>query len=296
MLKDISFNNLRYKAVYDKDKVLMGKVLDAVINKTDLSLEGMVIHGSKMEEFLEARGLKPDIDPFFTLDIIDTITEDSIILNQKATELKNIMAPGEMKENESLFSQIRKLPIYDRRDLEMAVIADIHFDNEGKHSYKLGGAKFLKYLRGMNCTPSLDYCLPPDELAWHQDGYKIKNDIWDTESSLKQNLNNLVRSLLVEAEGDGKLSMDEKELIDAVKVDIAIYNEALESALADNIITDEERTELEQIKETLIQKVITIARSDEHVSKEEKQLIQKLASHMANKRKALFWEVFGGTK
>ena len=97
---------------------------------------------------------------------------------------------------------------------------------------------------------------------------------------------------MIKASKDGVISEDEKALIDVVTVDLATYYKALELALEDNIITKEEETQLDAIKENLIKKMHTITTADDKVTADERALIEKLASFMVDRRKELFWKVF----
>ncbi|MFV2014247.1 MAG: hypothetical protein ACC656_02375, partial [Candidatus Heimdallarchaeota archaeon] len=268
---------------------------DAVVNRESLDIRGFVIHWSKFEEMMEDLKVRTDVDPLVTFDSIASVYEQKINLKMTKSELANAMAPGEIKENELLFSKLQKVPVYSKFDENIGIFTDIFFDENSEASYGLGGKAFLHMLRLHNCSDSLNYVVNPSEVSKTERGYKISTEIKELEYKMKQNLTNLIRDVLIEAERDGTLSQDEKQLINSIKVDLPTYEDALKKAQEDNVITKEEENELNSIKERILQNVINLARKDDLVTDDERALIRKLAGYMANRREELFWKVFGTT-
>jgi tellurite resistance protein len=64
-------------------------------------------------------------------------------------------------------------------------------------------------------------------------------------------------------------------------------------ALEDGIITTQEEEQLEKIKESIVKRAYIIARKDNKISPDEKNLISKIAAYMVERRKEVFWKVFG---
>lgn len=295
MIVRTNLSNLKYKRVTDSEGHDIGTINDAVVNRDSLDVRGFVIHGSKFEEMMEDLKIRTDVDPLVTFESIDSVDENSISLKITKSELANAMAPGEIKENELLFSKLQKVPVQSKYDEDIGIFIDIFFDENSKATYCLGGKAFLHMLRLHNCSDSLNYVVDPSEITKTDNGYKIGIEIKELEKRMKQNLTNLIRDVLIEAERDGTLSEDEKSLINSIKVDLPTYEEALKKAQEDNVITKEEEQELGSIKEKILQNVISLARKDDLVTDDERALIRKLAGYMATRKEELFWKVFGTT-
>ena len=295
MVKQVNLSNLRRKTVYDVSGDKVGRINDLIINKKSLDVRGFVIHGSFAEELLENLNLRKDFDPLITAGNIVSMDENSIKLNVNKSDLSNAMEPGEIKDNEMLFSDIKIIPVNCKNDNEIGIFKDVYFAKDGTPSYCLGGKNFFDILRAQHCSPDMDYIVDQAYITQTEKGYKVDTELSKIEKGMKLTLTNLVRDFMIIAERDGEISDDEKDLINSVKVDLEVYFDALEKANEDNIITIEERAELEKIKEEIMENVVNVARQDEVVTKEERELVKRLASYMADKSSELFWKSFGTT-
>ncbi len=295
MVKQVNLSNLRRKTVYDVSGDKVGRINDLIINKKSLDVRGFVIHGSFAEELLENLNLRKDFDPLITAGNIVSMDENSIKLNVNKSDLSNAMEPGEIKDNEMLFSDIKIIPVNCKNDNEIGIFKDVYFAKDGTPSYCLGGKNFFDILRAQHCSPDMDYIVDQAYITQTEKGYKVDTELSKIEKGMKLTLTNLVRDFMIIAERDGEISDDEKDLINSVKVDLEVYFDALEKANEDNIITIEERAALEKIKEEIMENVVNVARQDEVVTKEERELVKRLASYMADKSSELFWKSFGTT-
>jgi sporulation protein YlmC with PRC-barrel domain/tellurite resistance protein len=294
MISKTSLANLKFKPILDAQGNEIGKIKNAVINKENLDIRGFVVYGSTTEEILESLKLRKDIDHLITSEVIESVDDYNIRLNKNKEELVNIMQPGELKENEVLFKDFKTQPVYEKSTGQnIGMVKDIHFDNEGKHSFSLGGPDFNQFLKSRGYTTTLDYCLYPEDISIEADGWIVKSDLGILEKNLKQNLTNIIRELLITAGNDGKISPEEQALINQVRVDLGTYNEALEEALEDGVITAAELKNLEKIKDQLILNAVNLANQDNKIDSDESALIRKLAAYMVDKRRKLFWSVFG---
>lgn len=293
-LENLSLSTLRHLRVRDGQGQFIGRIRDAVVHKETLALRGFVVHGSLLEESLEALKLRKDVDPLISLDDITEITESTLTINKAAVDLPNAAA-GTLADDDLLFSALRKIPVLDVHGQALGVLADVFMDEAGKPAYQLGGESFLLYLKKMHCATDLMYLLTPDDIQHIGEGYQIRMDIMSLERDLKRSLTNLVRDLLTEAYRDGKLTADERALIDMVSVDVGTYQEALEQALADGIVTEEEEAQLESFKKDMLSRVHFIARQDDVGTDDERALMRKLAAYMADHFDELFWKTFGAT-
>jgi len=292
LLENLSLSALRHLRVQDATGQAIGRIRDAVVQRETLALRGFVVHGSRLEEALEAANLRKDVDPLVSLDDITQVTERTLTINKAASELPNA-APEALAEDDMLFSALRKIPVLDVHGQLLGILADVYMNEDGTPAYQLGGESFLLYLKKTHCATDLMYLLTPDRIQHTGDGYQIQTDITSLEHDLKRSLTNLVRDLLVEAGRDGKITADEQALIDTVSVDIGAYQEALEQALADGVVTKEEEAQLESFKQDMLRRVHFIARQDDVGTRDEFALIRKLAAYMVDHREELFWKVFG---
>ena len=76
-------------------------------------------------------------------------------------------------------------------------------------------------------------------------------------------------------------------------MDVGTYEEALEHALADGILTEEEEAQLESLKNDMLRNAHYVAREDDVSTADERALMRKLAAHMVEHREELFWRIFG---
>ena len=293
MIRNTNLSSLKYKRVIDSDGNDIGTIKDAVINTKTLDLRGFVIHGSRMEELMETLKLRTDVDPLLSNDSIEKFDNNLITLKVNKDKLSNAMAQGEIKEDEILFSQLRKISVYGKQNRKVGIFSDIFFDSQGTSSYSLGGQAFQKMIRDNNCSKTLNYVVDSSLLTKTDGGYEINREIHELEKHMKLNLTNAVRDMLIESEKDGIITEDERNLISAVKVDVVNYQHAIKIAQEDKIITNEEQIELDSIKEQILENVITVAKKDDTITDEEILLIRKLASYMSDRKEELFWNVFG---
>jgi sporulation protein YlmC with PRC-barrel domain len=294
MFDKLNLASLKFKLVVDPNGNKLGRIKDAVVNRHSLSVRGFVIKGSVWEELLENLGIKKDVDPLLPIEIIEKISDSNIVINKLSKELQNTMDPSTLTDDEVLFSSFKEMPIFDKNGDEVGFIIDIHFDND-KIYYQLGGKKFIEFLKSKNWSENLMYLAKKPDFIYSNviNGYELQSTIKEMEMNAKQNLSNLVRDLMTEAGKDGKITMEEQKLIDTVTVEIEVYYEALDRALEDGIITANEQEKLEEIKEQIIRRSYIVAQEDNQISKNEQNLIKKLAAYMVDERKEIFWKIFG---
>lgn len=79
---------------------------------------------------------------------------------------------------------------------------------------------------------------------------------------------------------DEKISEDEKNLLDSIMVNLKAYAQAVEHALVDGVITEEEKSELLDLRKKLISDAESTAFKDEIITDEEVNIIAKLARVM----------------
>ncbi|MHA2097166.1 MAG: MFS transporter [Candidatus Kariarchaeaceae archaeon] len=79
---------------------------------------------------------------------------------------------------------------------------------------------------------------------------------------------------------DNKISEDERDLLDSIMVNLREYAQAVEHALVDGVITQEEKDELLELRKKLIKEAESTAFKDEIISPDEVNIIAKLAKVM----------------
>ncbi len=291
---DVSLSHLSTKNVVDANGKTIGRIKDAVVNLNTFQLRGWVLIGSKTEELLEDLKVIKDVDPFITVKNIVDRTDTTITLNKAAAELQNVRESGFLTENESLFSEIRKKPVRDKNGNKLGIFTDIMYEGESC-VFQLGGKEFIQFLQSKLWTDNLPYLVKSTHISYEEEQFKINTDLKEIERDLKLNMTNLLRELLKEADKDGKITGDEKALISSITIDLATYNDALVQALEDNVIDQDEEAQLEAMKERILDNAYLVATIDQTITSDEKQLIEKLAAYLIDRRKELLWKIFGTT-
>lgn len=291
-LETLSLHALRHLRVQDANGQVIGRITDAVVNQTTLSLRGFVVHGSRLEEALEALNLREDVDPLVTLADITGVTDRTLTVNQAAADLPNA-APQALAEDDRLFSDLNHIPVLDVNGQPLGLFVDVYVNADGTPAYCLGGQTFTLYVKHHHCADDILYVMTPDGIQRTEQGYQLQTDIPTLEREMKRSLTNLVRDLMVEAAKDREITADEHTLIDVVSVDLDTYQEALDDALADGVLSREEEHQLEALKGEMLSKVCMLARQDGAVTRDESALIRKFATYMVDHQEKLFWKVLG---
>ncbi len=78
------------------------------------------------------------------------------------------------------------------------------------------------------------------------------------------------------AQADGKLTEEEVELLTEAQINLMLYDEALNEALEDGFISDDEKELLEGIKEQIILQSYELAELTDGLSKDELKLLEIL--------------------
>lgn len=293
VIQDKSLKQLSQRVVLDAEGKKIGRIKDAIVDKKNLDLIGFVIHGSKWEEMMEGLGIKKDVDPLVSNDLITNVDDSSIILNKSKRDLPNAMVSGTLTEDKILFSDIRKVPLQENSGKDIGIFTDIYFNNIGEASYKIGGKDFLIFLKNHYFSENLTYVVSPTKVSFTEGKYILKGELKDIEKNLKISMTNVVRDLMKEALKDGKITNEEEKLINSISVSLSDYYDALSGALDDKIITKDEEKVLDILKEKMIKEVHSISLEDEVLSADERAIIKKFAGFIVERRKELFWSVYG---
>ncbi len=103
----------------------------------------------------------------------------------------------------------------------------------------------------------------------------------NTITVTENEFDDVVKALLKTAETDGKVSSEEMEIINQVKIDVNAYQNALDLALDDGILTTDELQILGKLKQNIMDRVYVVANIDGEIDADERSLIHRLADILA---------------
>lgn len=290
-----SYNGIKNKQIIDSEGKKVGRIIDAVFNDK-LELTKFVIGGSRLEEWLENRGLRPDIDPLVPISTITKVA-DKIHLSVNQDTLKTTIDKEGFAENERKFSQITNYPILDSAKENVGLMKSFCINPDQSIEFVIFGDDLNPRLLEKHTITGLLYAFTNKEMVSNEGNqFRLSTSLDEIEHRLKHDINlALIHSTKV-AWKDGRISEDEMEMLKIMEVNAETYQKALLSALSDNIITQEEEIELEELKEDLIHAAYTTAMRDKIITKDEGAIIDRVANYMIDKRKKIFWKTFGTYK
>lgn len=164
----LRFNeNIKNSDVYDKNNVRLGRLLDAIVRKTDdgWELSKFTIGGSRWQELLEDIGLKKDIDPVFPVDVIDSVTPKSIKLTVAGEELKSTTTDADAIEaDEKKLSQLSSVHLVDADDSPLGNIIDMKFVS-GHFQFVLGDGTWKEMLEEIGLREDIDFLVSPSYIV-----------------------------------------------------------------------------------------------------------------------------------
>jgi len=93
-------------------------------------------------------------------------------------------------------------------------------------------------------------------------------------------LQNIIKSISKAARADGKITDEEREILESVQINILIYDQALEDALDDGIIDKKEQDMLNGLKHQILNEAYDIAEISEGITDDEIKLLQVLLAEL----------------
>ena len=298
-LEYTKLSSLNYRQVFDADSKPVGRIKDALIDNNTLELKGLLVQGSSWDDILREIGIKKDANPIVTPDLVSTSTNDMIKLNKSKKELQGIIKSRLTSSNENtvLFSSIKKRAVYDNENNHVGIFADVIIEKEKNRSFELGGKEFIMFLKKNNLSEKFSYLIDPKEVKIVDKGsekaYQLQTNLKSMISTLKINMTNVLRDLMITANKDGKITDDEKALIDSVSVDLNTYQQAVTKALEEGVITEQQQQSLDSIKDQILRNMYHVASKDKKITSDERALIEKIATYMIKDKKEYFWRAFG---
>jgi sporulation protein YlmC with PRC-barrel domain len=166
MLEDTNFSSLMSRHVIDSNSQKIGRITDAIIDKRSLSVNAFVIKGSGQ--------------PMVFLSQIAKLTDKDIVLNKSKSQLKSVQG-SDLKQEESLFSEVKKIPIIDKNGETIGIFTDIYFRKGSSPAFQVGGQEFINFLKKKYWTENLTYLLENKDIELTQEGFMLKTNLKELE-------------------------------------------------------------------------------------------------------------------
>lgn len=146
---------MKNKDVIDSTGKRIGRLIDLHFSWEDgkVQLKSIVLGGSRIEEFLESIKVKPDIDPFFSLDVVDRFEDGKLHLS---VEYEKLSEPVKLGEKEMRLSELSKLKIIDADGNKIGNIIDAWFDADSRLQFIIGGGFFEELFEKLHIKPDID--------------------------------------------------------------------------------------------------------------------------------------------
>ena len=157
----VKFSDMKNKDIVDTNDDIIGRVIDFhfLLQDRKFLFKSIVMGGSRVEEFLERIGAKADIDPFFSLDLIDRYENGKLYLNVPYEKLSE---PVKMGKDEKLLSDLGKFKVIDLDGNNIGKIRDVIFDEKARPWFIVEGGFFEETFEKIGIRPDIDPLVPPE--------------------------------------------------------------------------------------------------------------------------------------
>ncbi|MHA2396654.1 MAG: PRC-barrel domain-containing protein, partial [Candidatus Thorarchaeota archaeon] len=156
--KSVCCQEIKKMDVMDTSGKKIGKILDLTFTfDGSLKLKHFILGGSRMEEFLEAINLKPDVDPVFESTVIKKI-DVHIHLDTSVNSLKDAL--DTISDDEIKFSDLQNLDIVDKDDVKVGRAINVDFDLDGRTALIAGGGLLEERLEAVGLKEDVDIIVP----------------------------------------------------------------------------------------------------------------------------------------
>jgi sporulation protein YlmC with PRC-barrel domain len=162
----LKFSDIKNKDVTDASGEKVGRVIDFIVRFADnkIDLKSVVLGGGRIEELLESLGIRPDKDPIFHLDCIDSIS-DVVHLKVDVDTLKTTLNPGAMEDGDMKMSELAKLNVVDSDGFKVGKVMDVWFDDNAKAWLVIGGGFVEETLENLGVKADIDLLIPADFIS-----------------------------------------------------------------------------------------------------------------------------------
>lgn len=161
-LKGRKLSELRDCDIECSDGQRIGRLIDAVFKTSDdVELTKMVVGGSRFEELMERLKLRPDVDPVFEIELIESLSPDKIVLKTKKDELKSThIHEDALASDEVRLSDLSKLQLVDVNGEAIGNIIDMKFEDE--LSFVIGDGPVIEWAEAIGLVRDVDYLVSKD--------------------------------------------------------------------------------------------------------------------------------------
>ncbi|MFX1262093.1 MAG: PRC-barrel domain-containing protein [Promethearchaeota archaeon] len=195
---DVKYSEIKKKPVVDAKGETLGRIVDFIfaIEENRLIPKSVIIGGSRLEELLERFGVRPDEDPIFSVDNIDVIEEDKVVLAVDGKTLCSTLCEDIITENDRRLSQISKAKVIDSDGFKVGTVIDVWFDENSEVWLLLGGGFLEEALERIGVQPDIDLIAGPTDIDIFTDKeIKLKWSKFQLESNCERDYDRLKREL-----------------------------------------------------------------------------------------------------
>lgn len=155
-----SFSDLLGIKIADKHREIIGQLDDAIFTvEKEFHLSKFVTGGSGAEDFLEKIKIKPDRDPVFKVEDITSITDTAIILSKpRANLLETNTHKNAIRDNEILFSNLKKYKIIDNQGEKIGHPIDFKYTNN-RVQLLIGGGFFRDLIESIGLIKDIEFII-----------------------------------------------------------------------------------------------------------------------------------------
>jgi len=156
--KPVCCQEIKKMDVMDASGNKIGKISNLTFTfDGSLKLKHFILGGSRMEEFLEAINLKPDVDPVFESTVIKKI-DTHIHLDTSVNGLRNFH--DTISDDEIKFSDLQKLEIVDKDGTKVGRAINVDFDVDGRTALIAGEGLLEEKLEDFGLKEDVDIIVP----------------------------------------------------------------------------------------------------------------------------------------
>jgi len=190
-LSGLNLSDLDACEIQDSNGQRVGRLIDAVLKKTDkgMDLTKFVVGDSKLVEFLERIGLRDDIDPVFTMDVIAKVRKSRIRLNIAKEELKSThLHQDALDTDEYRLSSLKRTPVIDSNGANIGRVIDLKFDAHKFHLI-LGDSVLVEWAEDIGLQLDIDFLIDPEYIKeFSKDKIVLSKGKDDLKSTFMKNI------------------------------------------------------------------------------------------------------------
>ncbi|MHA2503858.1 MAG: PRC-barrel domain-containing protein [Candidatus Kariarchaeaceae archaeon] len=197
-LSGINMSELDNCIIEDKTGDQIGRLIDCTLRHSPdhgLHLTKFVVGGSKFEEFLELIKVKKDVDPVFSVDVIQRATPGRIQLNIAKDELKSTFINEDaISDDEFKLTSLRRTPVFDANNEKIGRVIDLQFDGDS-FQLILGDSVATEWAESVGLQQDIDFLIAPSFIqTFGMDGISLSKEKTDLKSTFIVNIESFLNS------------------------------------------------------------------------------------------------------